>query len=242
MGLHAGWAIEGAVGSEFKIDASYISPNVSIAETVTHASEVYGVSFLASDTVVTLCHQECRRHCRVVDRVIIPGSKVPMELYCVDIDPSCLNVGTDTSRAIPWNPRQRFRVRQFLEVEKKGKMAHSFLPYALFQEDKMLAEMQSPFTEDFKQTFKMGYKNYLEGEWLCAKNFLCRTWSSWGFEDGPSRALLHFMELTHFVPPEDWPGFRDLDCSHFAAPWHSSSRRSSVRRSTCGEGVTRLSR
>jgi len=31
FGLHMGWAIEGAIGSEFKIDASYLSPNVNLA-------------------------------------------------------------------------------------------------------------------------------------------------------------------------------------------------------------------
>ena len=31
FGLHFGWAVEGAIGSEFKIDASYLSPNVNIA-------------------------------------------------------------------------------------------------------------------------------------------------------------------------------------------------------------------
>jgi hypothetical protein len=30
FGLHVGWAIEGAIGSTFKIDASYISPNVNL--------------------------------------------------------------------------------------------------------------------------------------------------------------------------------------------------------------------
>ena len=42
-GLHVGWAIEvfkklsylkGAIGSEFKIDASYLSPNVNMASTL----------------------------------------------------------------------------------------------------------------------------------------------------------------------------------------------------------------
>jgi hypothetical protein len=28
-GLHVGWAIEGAIGSFYKIDASYLSPNVN---------------------------------------------------------------------------------------------------------------------------------------------------------------------------------------------------------------------
>jgi hypothetical protein len=31
FGLHVGWAIEGAIGSIYKIDASYLSPNVNIA-------------------------------------------------------------------------------------------------------------------------------------------------------------------------------------------------------------------
>lgn len=31
FGLHQGWAIEGAIGSFFKIDASYLSPNVNMA-------------------------------------------------------------------------------------------------------------------------------------------------------------------------------------------------------------------
>lgn len=30
-GLHAGWAIEGAIGSDHKIDASYLSPHVNIS-------------------------------------------------------------------------------------------------------------------------------------------------------------------------------------------------------------------
>jgi class 3 adenylate cyclase len=31
FGLHLGWAIEGTIGSVYKIDASYLSPNVNIA-------------------------------------------------------------------------------------------------------------------------------------------------------------------------------------------------------------------
>jgi hypothetical protein len=31
FGLHAGWAIEGAVGSLQKVDATYLSPHVNMA-------------------------------------------------------------------------------------------------------------------------------------------------------------------------------------------------------------------
>ena len=39
FGLHYGWAIEGAIGSEFKIDASYLSPNVNIASRLEAATK-----------------------------------------------------------------------------------------------------------------------------------------------------------------------------------------------------------
>ena len=39
FGLHCGWAIEGAIGSFFKIDASYLSPNVNMASRLEAATK-----------------------------------------------------------------------------------------------------------------------------------------------------------------------------------------------------------
>lgn len=38
-GLHVGWAIEGAIGSFYKIDASYLSPNVNMASRLEAATK-----------------------------------------------------------------------------------------------------------------------------------------------------------------------------------------------------------
>ena len=46
FGLHIGWAIEGAIGSSFKIDASYLSPNVNMASRLEAATKHYGVMIL----------------------------------------------------------------------------------------------------------------------------------------------------------------------------------------------------
>ena len=46
FGLHVGWAIEGAIGSEFKIDASYLSPNVNMAARLEGMTKIYGVPLL----------------------------------------------------------------------------------------------------------------------------------------------------------------------------------------------------
>ena len=43
FGLHVGWAIEGAIGSFYKIDASYLSPNVNMASRLEAATKQFGV-------------------------------------------------------------------------------------------------------------------------------------------------------------------------------------------------------
>lgn len=39
FGMHCGWAIEGAIGSFYKIDASYLSPNVNMASRLEAATK-----------------------------------------------------------------------------------------------------------------------------------------------------------------------------------------------------------
>jgi len=48
LGLHLGYAIEGAIGSYYKIDASYLSPNVRMAERLEGATKHFGVPLLIS--------------------------------------------------------------------------------------------------------------------------------------------------------------------------------------------------
>ena len=48
FGLHQGWAIEGAIGSQFKVDASYLSPNVNMAARLEAASKQFGTHILIS--------------------------------------------------------------------------------------------------------------------------------------------------------------------------------------------------
>ena len=78
FGLHVGWAIEGAIGSEYKIDASYLSPNVNMASRLEAATKQFGTSILMSEDfarllspqvpnssplscphLATLCHDTC---------------------------------------------------------------------------------------------------------------------------------------------------------------------------------------
>jgi len=47
-GLHCGEGIEGSIGSVYKIDASYLSPNVNMSSRLEGATKQFGVPILIS--------------------------------------------------------------------------------------------------------------------------------------------------------------------------------------------------
>lgn len=66
FGLHAGWAIEGAVGSLQKVDATYLSPHVNMAARMEVATKQFGVSILLTRSFYKVCYQVyITLHCRI---------------------------------------------------------------------------------------------------------------------------------------------------------------------------------
>jgi len=214
FGLHKGWAIEGAVGSEFKIDASYLSPNINIARSIETATTTYGVPLVIGHSVLELCKPKLAAMCRLIDRVIIIGSPAPMHLYSLDLDFNSLTVDNAPPLKLAWSTRQRFRARQFLEVEKSAKLAEDMDVVEHMESHPDFERMRRRYTIEFLEMFKMGYENYSQGEWQVARRMLSqtRTMLRVGYEDGPSVALLKFMEVPHqFEAPIKWQGVRDLN-------------------------------
>lgn len=85
FGLHLGWAIEGAIGSEYKIDASYLSPNVNMASRLEAATKQFGSFMLISGALRDVCTKETQKNMRHIDRVTVKGSIEPMDIYTVDV-------------------------------------------------------------------------------------------------------------------------------------------------------------
>jgi len=46
FGLHVGWSIEGAIGSSFKIDASYLSSHVNMASALEERTKEYQTNLI----------------------------------------------------------------------------------------------------------------------------------------------------------------------------------------------------
>ncbi|OQR90122.1 adenylyl cyclase (ISS) [Achlya hypogyna] len=85
FGLHVGWAIEGAIGSRYKIDASYLSPDVNMSSRLEGATKQFGVTLLVSHTFHKLLSSPIQAMCRLIDCVTVKGSEKPLSLYTFDI-------------------------------------------------------------------------------------------------------------------------------------------------------------
>lgn len=85
-GLHVGWAIEGAIGSNRKIDATYLSPHVNMSEFLESSTKTYGVSLLISEPFYKLLSPTAAKYCRQVDRLRRNDREDPFGIYCYDTD------------------------------------------------------------------------------------------------------------------------------------------------------------
>ena len=85
FGLHLGWAIEGAIGSNYKVDCSYLSPNVNMAARLEAATKQFGAEILLSGDFYQGLTPAMKSKCRQIDHITVKGSVQPMKLYSCDV-------------------------------------------------------------------------------------------------------------------------------------------------------------
>lgn len=209
FGLHVGWAIEGAIGSRFKIDASYLSPHVNLAARVNAATKQFGVNVLLSGGMHSLLSNTISTRCRLVDCVTVKGSAVPVHLYAVDISATYLE---------SLRPNQLFFLKSRLtkkHTEHKNSAALVREDIANggmvidWQQDSQLSRFQFDFAPEFFSKFELGVKFYIDGLWEDARVPLQEVLLL-NPEDVPCLRLIDFMNSYNFIAPEDWNGYRKM--------------------------------
>lgn len=200
FGLHLGWSIEGAIGSQFKIDASYLSPNVNVASSLEGLTKNYGVPFLISQTLYNFFSSPVKKYCRHIDRVLIKGNSEPLDLYTSDCDLTAIVQGKSVDRS-----KNYFRTKR--KKIKKGLENKNFVSNDLFINSKEFKLMKLPFNQKFFKTFDKGLKKYLNGYWTEARKYFKRTLKI-REKDGPTLSLLSYMSESAFNAPETWQGVR----------------------------------
>jgi hypothetical protein len=229
IGMDAGWAVEGAVGSEYKIDATYLSPHVNMASRMMSASRQYGVTLLLSQAVEELLSKPAQDKLRHLDTVYVKGSSVAQRVFTYDA---------------------RYHGVDFFLFERTPEQAdmdaEAYTPL-IWDTDQDLLAMRQHVTDAFQRKFQEGVSEYLAGKWEHAiatlreaDDLMITTVLEEGFVeynpdegiderifdrknsdyeimnirnelgDGACRCLINYMERRKGIPSKNWEGVRPL--------------------------------
>ena len=193
VGLHKGWAIEGAIGSKVKIDASYLSPHVNLTSRLESATKKYNVPLLMSDAFFGGLSGSIQSTCRRCDRVSFKGITDPMVIYHQDIEP------LSTLESPLQNHSMMLEITRWdEETETKYR--------GLIKDAQFKLQSNSELVQ--REVFDALFNSYLDKDWKRCK-ILCHLWIERFPGDVIVNGLAERLSLHDFQCPEMWPGFHE---------------------------------
>ena len=218
FGINLGWSIEGAIGSNFKLDASYLSPNYNMANICEEKTKIYGVDLVMTDKFVENLSNEAQKNTRILD--ICYDEDKPIGFYTVDFDTSeLLNEEEELDLDIDGNAEaikketksNMKRIKRFkrrIERRKNIEMATSIPPKKYFwndfeQGDKEWERMRMDFSEEFFKYYNKGFDEFHFGDWSIAKKLLEKVLKIKD-DDKPTKRMLEIMEKYKYKKPNNF--------------------------------------
>jgi class 3 adenylate cyclase len=198
VSLHVGWAIEGPIGSDFKVDASYLSPHINLCMSLEGATHVYGVSLLMSENFYTLLSLRIKERIRKIDIIKFNGKAAGLYSFMI-----C----GQAAASVPEN----HKVGEIVKAEGLDVTAGAIEADGaefLFLVDQDIVQLQAGISEHIVTSARTGLCEYVAGNWPDARKHFEEALKQG--EDGPSTAVLEFMARHEYEPPADWDGVRDL--------------------------------
>lgn len=164
FGLHVGWGIEGAIGSEFKIDASYLSPNVNLAARLEAASRQYGVPILISGELHSILSPKVQKICREIDTVTVKGSLLPMRLLTVTVHFRSLSETKD--QYLGMSPKEK---KDLKNLQKQTILKQVYegdtTTWEIISKDSEFKELRRKVNPSHEKAFGRAYHRYIDGRW-----------------------------------------------------------------------------
>ena len=209
FGIHHGWAIEGAIGSYFKVDASYLSPNVNMAARLEAATKQFGTTLLISGHLRDILSDPMQAICREIDKVTVKGSIKPMRFFTIDHQVDDLEKTHDPlfTKRIPEKKSIRDKMRKDLFNRLESGTTTT---WEEFSNDHEFIELRKNVDPQFELDFADAYKYYLEGDWATAGDKIAKLYEKRPY-DGPTESLNKVINIrAQRKCPDDWKGFRPL--------------------------------
>lgn len=237
FGIHAGWAVEGAVGSEHKIDATYLSPHVNMASRMMSACKQYGVSFLLSGALEELLSEPARSKVRHLDTVTVKGSQVKQKIFTYDTRHKGVNfflfgrseeqANLDVQHYTPsiWNRDQDLlAIRQHMSPEFEKEFDHGRNQYLLGNWELALKHLkaaneimiecimdqgyiESELGDNYEYNIDLIQDHITSGQNMSDEEKRMRNEMC----DGPTLSLIDYIESRGGIAPDNWEGYRPLN-------------------------------
>lgn len=212
FGLHLGWTIQGAIGSDYKIDACYLSPHLQIAQRLEELTSNYDMQIILSETLYNYMSLKARNTLRKIDVILmntfanqgLQNQQEPMGLYTFDMsfdneEISTISEDHQVGDLIKLSKYETINIENF---KNKG------VDY-MFTLDGDIVGLQQHILE-FNPIFRQAFKSYISGDWGNAYESIERCLELWE-DDGPTKALQLYMSYYQFQAPSDWANCRNID-------------------------------
>lgn len=234
MGLHVGKAVEGAIGSDRKIDATYISRAVNYSEFLESSTKAYKVPLLMSGHFWEGLTEGAKNKTRKLD-CVRQQSGVIFALHTYDID---LDANYSEMKPVERHSGHGSRKASFIATLPPGMevVAEELTAPRLVEETYPTPKVvTNPYNEkiwdtdrdmillrnrvdheDLMTTWERGVTAYINGNWETAIEAMVDHQKMYGMhnkglKDGPSDFLLDFMKsFPDHKAPTGWKGYHDV--------------------------------
>ena len=198
--LHKGWGIEGVIGSEHRLDATYISPHIDIGVKLVGLCDEYKLPIILDDTIYDLFGSDVKKLLRKIDVILINETKIPFNLFTFDIMRESIKVAEDHIIGDIVIPDDS----EGVDIEKyKDDIEY------LFGIDADITNFSNG-AEELNEYYSNAIGDYLKGSWDIASDFYKECLSKYP-SDGPTELIYNFMDSYENKAPPTWKGFRNID-------------------------------
>ena len=202
IAIHSGWGIEGVIGSEYKINPTYMSPHIQLSLQVVENYKRYKCKILMSEDFYGYLAVSAKEGCRRIDTVYVEYLPNAFGLYTFDLSEK------ETSAPAGHSLGKLIKLAK-LECVNVENFQHRGVEY-MFILDSDIKGLQEGISPHLRDTFRHAYVDYISGQWEDANSFLDKT-LSYLPDDGPSLAIKDFIKQNNGKPPEEWSRSRELE-------------------------------
>ena len=215
FGLHLGQSIEGAIGSMFKIDASYLSTDVNMANELEENTKTFKKELIMSGDFYDYLSEDAKAYVRLLDIFKSKSGQI-IRLYSIDLDLENIPIEKQKDSMFKENNiekkweiiKQKRKISKILYddivIRHKSDIWNEFV-----SEDDDFKLVRENYPNEFVETYNNGMEEFKKGNWPEAKDLLTSAKELIEGEDPAIKLNIEYMEKYKFLSPHTWKGYKE---------------------------------